>query len=68
MVSGGMSSNQLAFSHLFQQLIELYVIKIDTGPLDTLIEWRLKEFLINIGLSNSIYWLILERVSNLFKF
>ena len=39
-----MSSTEPAFGRLFQQLIELDVIKIDTEPLDARIERRLKEF------------------------
>jgi ribosomal protein S27AE len=39
-----MSSTEPAFGRLFQQLIELDIIKIDTEPLDAGIERRLKEF------------------------
>ena len=39
-----MSSTESAFDRLFQQLIELDVIKIDTEPLDARIERRLKKF------------------------
>ncbi|MDB2275509.1 IS1595 family transposase [Halorubrum ezzemoulense] len=39
-----MSSTEPAFGRLFQQLIELDVIKIDTEPLDASIERRLKQF------------------------
>jgi hypothetical protein len=39
-----MPSTESAFGRLFQQLIELDVIKIDTEPLDARIERRLKEF------------------------
>jgi hypothetical protein len=37
-----MSSTELAFGRLFQQLIELDIIKIDTEPFDAGIERRLK--------------------------
>jgi hypothetical protein len=39
-----MSSTESALGRLFQQLIELDVIKIDMGPLDARIKRRLKEF------------------------
>lgn len=62
-----MSSAQPAFGAIFQELIELGVVDIDTDPLDARIERRLKEFWENTSCPrcghNSVQtWPYLDRV------